>query len=88
MQLLADRHEQVNRYLSLDDVDMTPGNRVKVTNIAVRKGAESVSFQATAQVLMFASKLRRRAKQEASKNRGGVKFGRVNRTIILCLSRG
>ena len=80
MQLMADRHAEVQRYLSLDDVDMTPGNRVKVADVAVRKGAEGVSFQATAQVLMFASKLRRRAKKNAQGKRGGEeRRGRINR---------
>ena len=79
MQLMADRHEEVQRYLSLDDVDMTPGNRVRVADVAVRKGAEGVSFQATAQVLMFASKLRRRAKRKALGRREGERRGRINR---------
>ena len=78
-QLLLDRHVEVNRYLSLDDVDMTPGNRVKVAKIAMREGAETVSFQATAQVLMFAGKLRRRARKSALEKRNMDDRGRVNR---------
>ena len=76
-QLLADRHDEVNRYLMLDDVGMTPGNKVNTTNIDTRAEASGVSFKGTAKVLLFASKLRRKAREKASKkmNKGKLSSG-------------
>jgi len=72
-QLMADRHDEVHRFLMLDDVDMTPGNKVNTTNIDSRAEASSVSFKGTAKVLLFASKLRKKAK--ASRGRKGGSGG-------------
>ena len=76
-QLMADRHDEVNTFLTLDDVNMTPGNIVNTTNIDSRKESKAVSFKGTVKVLLFASKLKNKMKakqQNKKRNTGGRKL--------------
>jgi hypothetical protein len=70
-QLLNDRHDEVHRFLMLDDVNMTPGNIVNTTNIDSRKESSAVSFKGTVKVLLFASKLKNKMLNKKNKEPKG-----------------
>jgi hypothetical protein len=76
-QLLADRHDEVNHYLTLDDVGMTPGNRVNTAQVDSREEASAVSFKSTVKVLLFASKLRNKAVKSKARRGGQQSSGVV-----------